>query len=617
MANPRASKSSKYFVWGILVLLVMGLAGWSAGSFGTSITSIGSVGKTNISAEAYLRALNQDINYIQRQTGQQINFSDALQYEVDIRAKENLIRLATLKEEIRNINLSVGDKETGKEISGIEQFHGPDGRLDIETYKRTLNQIGKTVTEFESEIRDEISRNLLKETITGGLKPSETFAEILYRHYMESRTISFLTLNESDLEKPVASPNDDELQKFYTSDPNPFKTIEVKKLTYISLTPEMLLNSIEIENEEILSAYNVRISEFVIPELRSVERLAFKDTAKAEKAATSLQLNKLSFDDIISVRGLSAEDVGLGFMAKQDFNLNEANVIFGLEANVPSQVIDTTLGPAIFRVIDISLENTTSLLEATDGLTKDIKIQKAKLQILNLMGSLEDLLASGATLEEVSDQTDAMLSTVDFGDTSSQGISKSSEFRSVVQGLSPEDYPSLTETADGSIFSVRLDSITPPRVPSLTEVKEDVTKAWRLTRLKESLTKLALGIKSQIDGGTEFVDLNLSNPIEITISRNSNSPDISPALSGKTFELGLNETDFILENENLKIIQLQKINVPAVDDYAAKIIISQFNEQILSELKDDVFDYYYNSLKTSFGLKLDQSAITAVHQQLR
>ena len=138
-----------------------------------------------------------------------------------------------------------------------------------------------------------------------------------------------------------------------------------------------------------------------------------------------------------------------------------------------------------------------------------------------------------------------------------------------------------------------------------------------MTRLKESLTKLALGIKSQIDGGTEFVDLNLSNPIEITISRNSNSPDISPALSGKTFELGLNETDFILENENLKIIQLQKINVPAVDDYAAKIIISQFNEQILSELKDDVFDYYYNSLKTSFGLKLDQSAITAVHQQLR
>jgi peptidyl-prolyl cis-trans isomerase D len=95
MANPRASKSSKYFVWGILILLVIGLGGWSAGSFGTSITSIGSVGKTNISAEAYMKALNQDINYIQRQTGQQINFSEALQYEVDIRAKENLIRLAT------------------------------------------------------------------------------------------------------------------------------------------------------------------------------------------------------------------------------------------------------------------------------------------------------------------------------------------------------------------------------------------------------------------------------------------------------------------------------------------------------------------------------------------
>ena len=617
MANPRASKSSKYFVWGILVLLVMGLAGWSAGSFGTSITSIGSVGKTNISAEAYLRALNQDINYIQRQTGQQLNFSDALQYGVDIRAKENLIRLATLKEEIRNINLSVGDKETGKEISAIKQFHGPDGRFDIDTYKRTLDQIGKTVTDFESEIRDDISQNLLKETITGGLKSSESFAEILYRHYMESRTINFLILNDGDLEKPVASPDDDELQKFYTSDPNPFKTKEVKKLTYISLAPEMLLNSIEIENEEILSAYNVRISEFVIPELRSVERLAFKDTDTAEKAAASLQLNKLSFDDIISARGLSTEDVGLGFMAKQDFSLNEANVIFGLEANVPSQVIDTALGPAIFRVIDISLENTTSLLEATDKLTKDIKIQKAKLQILNLMGSLEDLLASGATLEEVSDQTDAILSTVDFEDTSSQGISKSSEFRSVVQGLSSEDYPSLTETADGSIFAVRLDSITPPRVPSLSEIKEDVTRAWKLTRLKESLTKLALGIKSQIDGGTEFVDLNLSNPIEITISRNSNSPDISPALFVKTFELSLNETDFILENENLKIIKLQKINVPTVDDDAAKIIISQFNEQILSELKDDVFDYYYNSLKKSFGLKLDQSAITAVHQQLR
>ncbi|MDA1237698.1 MAG: peptidyl-prolyl cis-trans isomerase, partial [Proteobacteria bacterium] len=536
---------------------------------------------------------------------------------VDIRAKENLIRLATLKEEIRNINLSVGDKETGKEISGIEQFHGPGGRFDIETYKRTLEQIGKTVTEFETDIRDDISQNLLKETITGGLKSSGSFAEILYRYYMESRTISFLTLDESDLEKPLALPDDVELQKFYSSDPNPFKTKEVKELTYISLTPEMLLNSIEIESEEILSAYNSRISEFVVPELRSVERLAFKDTDTAKKAAASLRLNELSFDDIISTRGLTSQDVGLGFMSKKDFSLNEADVIFGLEANVPSEVIDTTLGPAIYRVVDISLENTTSLLEATASLTYDIKTQKAKLKILNLMGRLEDLLASGATLEEVSEQTDATLLTVDFGDISAQGISKDPEFRSVVQGLSSEDYPSLTETADGSVFAVRLDSITPPRVPSLSEVKESVTEAWKLARLKESLTELALIIKRQIDDGKEFGDLNFSNPTETTIRRSSNSQNISPEFSFKAFELDLNETDFILEGENLKLIQLKKINIPTVEDDAAKIIISQINEQTLTELRADVFDYYYNSLKTSFGLKLDQSAITAVHQQLR
>ncbi len=168
MATAAGKKTSRIFVWIILILLIAGLAGFGANGLGGTIRSVGSVGETEITVEQYQRGLQQDIQAQSQRFGTQFSVQQALQLGIDRQTRARLVATAALDEEARVAGLSVGDGEVARQLQAIPQFRGVDGNFDREGYEFALAQNGLRPAEFEDNLRATAARQLLQQAITGG-----------------------------------------------------------------------------------------------------------------------------------------------------------------------------------------------------------------------------------------------------------------------------------------------------------------------------------------------------------------------------------------------------------------------------------------------------------------
>ena len=93
-------------------------------------------------------------------------------------------------------------------------------------------------------------------------------------------------------------------------------TPETKMITYVILTPEMLSEEIEIDQQVLEEVYAQRISEFRQEEKRRAERLVFLTTQEAETALQSIKNENTSFSQFVNERGLTGSEIDIGFRTK-------------------------------------------------------------------------------------------------------------------------------------------------------------------------------------------------------------------------------------------------------------------------------------------------------------
>jgi peptidyl-prolyl cis-trans isomerase D len=614
MASNAGSKTSKFFVWIILLLLIIGLGGFGIGGFGRSLNTIGSVGDKDISTNDYVNALRQEIAIQEQQTGSPIDARKAIQLGLDGKALEKLISITALDVELSNIGLSVGDLELAKKLNSIKEFQGQDGNFNSDVYRIVLSQINKSVLDFEKEIRTGISRDILRSSITGGLIQSGTQAKNIYKYISEERTIKTAVLKEIDLSNPIEPPSDNDLETFLIENQEIFRIPEKKRITYAILKPETILDTIQLTEDEITGLYQTRSSIYNTPEYRTIERLAFSDVITAVESKNLMQAGELSFDDLVEQRGLSAGDVEMGSLSKEQLSKNVGDIVFSLPALQTSQVIETELGPAIFRTTKIIDSISKPLEKVRPELELFIKMQKARNQILRDKESFEDLLVGGASLEDLTAETRFQLDTLDFAPGIESEISDK-DFIAEVEILDANYFPTLIDLEDGSIIAMQLDKIIPSFVPKLNSIKDDVSKEWQSSNLITHLQNLAEDIIGTTEPNSDWYYLNGKEPKKILLNRSRNNSDISFQLTKEAFENNLNEIQYISGDKEVIIFEVIDISYPDLESETAQAFINEFNRQILPEFENDIFTYFVEALRKELGFKLDRSVINSIHQQ--
>ncbi|PIE08880.1 MAG: hypothetical protein CSA73_01385, partial [Rhodobacterales bacterium] len=391
--------------------------------------AIGTVGDTEVDANRYFRELNGELRAYEAATGQRMTMAQARAAGLDQQVLARLIATVALENEVARLGLSVGDAKVREQLLATRELQNPDGSFNRPGYDMLLQQMGVSAKEFEDSLRIDTARTILQMAAQNGITPQPAYTDTLYAHAREERSFTWTRLDLSALKVPVPAPTDEQLTAWYEANPAPFTLPETKHLTYVWLDPETVIPTIEVDEATLRELYDERAAEYQTPERRLVERLVFGSQDEAQAAADRLASGEIDFAALVAERGLDLSDTDMGDVTRAELGA-AGDAVFALtETGSVAGPLDSTLGPALFRMNAVLPEQITSFEQARETLQGEVAADTARRQIDAMVPEMDELLAGGATLEELQADYGMTLATMDWTASSGEGIAAYESFR--------------------------------------------------------------------------------------------------------------------------------------------------------------------------------------------
>lgn len=619
MAKKNGAQS--IMMWILMAMLIAGLGGFGIDSFlGGRVTSIGAVGDRQIPADTYARALQAEMRGLESQIGQPVTLAMAQAAQIDQQVRAQLITEAALDNEADRIGISVGDQNVQRSIVQMGAFQGPTGAFDMETYRFRLQNNGMTPAEFEEQVRRDAARSLLQAATAAGIETPDNLRAPLMAYYATRHRFDIFTLTEAQLPAPLTEPDEAAIQAYYDANLAEFTTPETRHLTFAWLTPEMVIDSVEVDEATIRALYDERIADYVQPERRLVERLVYGTEAEAQAAMDRLTAGEASFEDLVTERGLTLDDADMGDVSEAQLGAAGA-AIFALED--PGQVVGplaSNLGPALFRMNAILNAQETTFEEARDELRAELAGDAARRAIQDQQESLDDLLAGGATLEDLAAESAMELGEIDWNADVTEGIAAYTEFAAAAAQVQADDFPELAPLSDGGLFALRLDRVTPPAPQPLDTVREAATAGAREEALNAALAALGQEWSAELaSGGVEAFSeaRGIAAETLADVTRLDPQPQI-PATMMEELMAGDEGTTVLHVGGGQALLALiGPTEAPDPEDAQTQRLAQAIDQQMGQSLAQDVFTYFARALQAEAGITLNQAAIEAVHTNFR
>lgn len=602
-------KLSKTFVWILMGMLILGLAGFGAVSFTGSGTAVATVGDEEVSINDYARALQQEQRAIQAQSGQAFSISQMIELGLDRTTLNRLVSVAAIDNEVKRIGVSSGDDNLLREISEIPAFQGIDGSFDREAYGFALQNAGLSEREFEADIRQETARTLVQGAVISGVKMPETMRATLLNYVGSRRSFSYVLLSPQDVILPQVAASDAELQTFYDENIAAFTLPETKVITYVQLSPEMVMADIDVEEAALVELYEQRADQYNLPARRLVERLVFSDQAAAEAAKARIDAGEVTFEGLVAERGLDLADIDLGDLTPDALG-DAAEGVFAVAAGAVTAPLPSDLGPALYRVNGILDARNTSLDEVRDELRRELAGDRARRLIEARAEDIEDLLAGGVTLEELANSDGLSLGQINWTADSDADIAAYDGFRNRAAAVTLDDFPTVDFLADGSLYALRLDETLEPRPEPFADARDAVNAAWEANRVSQALEQQAETLVTQTTEGGDFPE-TAEVQTETALTRTAYLDHTPADLMNQVFEMAPGDLRVVTGEDNTVVVRLDEVLPPAETD-ELNSLADAIAQQLDQSLAQGLFEAYANDLLQQAQPQINQQALSAV-----
>ncbi len=603
-------------VWILMGMLVLGLGGFGVTNIGGGVQSVGKVGDVDLNINEYARGLQSEIRAFEAQVGTSISFAQANQFGLSDRVLSRMVTFAALDDETRRMGISIGDENLREQIVAIPNFQGADGSFDRDAYKYSLEQAGLTEAEFEADTRADTARAILQGAVVAGVNTPDTVTDTLINFAAERRNVTWAVLDRNDLDTGLPEPTEEELLSYHRSHLPDFTSPEVKRITYAWLTPDMLLDSVEVDEAALREAYEARHDEFNQPERRMVERLSFADQAAAEAAMAGIDSDETSFDALVEDRGLELSDVDMGIVSESALDAAGAPV-FSADAGDVLGPYDSPIGPALFRVNAILNAQITSFEEAKPELRSILAADRARRVIDSQIENIDDLLAGGATIEDLAKETDMKLGQIDWYPALSDEIGGYTAFRQAAETITKDDFPKVLRLEDDGIFALRLDAVVEPAIRPLDVVRDQVIRGWRADATSKALHDQITPKLPALQAASSFEDLGMKPQTALALTRTDTQENTPPEFSETAFAMKKGGARVIEGTGPLAgriyVIRLDDILAPDPENEDIITLRSTVQDQVSASMQQDLFQMLADDIRTRVGFTLNQQALSAVH----
>jgi len=600
---------SKIFVWILLGFLFVGLIGFGTGNLSGNVKIIGKIGDTDITVNQYVRALQSELRNTSQQFGQQLTLQQLQVFGIQQRVLARLVTDKLLENEASKLSLSVDDKSVRDNIVTLNAFKGPDGTFSQDAYNYALENAGYTSAEFEEEIRAETARNILSQSILSGNTINKIQAELLAAFLLEARSFNIQVLTSDSLEFIAEKPTDAELQKFLDENTEQYTVPESKMISYAILEPEMLTDSILVDDEILQNIYEERKNDYNKPEERTIDRLSFLSTDEASSAISKIKNNDTDFDKLSLERGLTENDVAYGTFSKEKV-VDASEEIFSAQIGEVVGPVKTDLGPVIFRVREIIAAESTSFDDVKNSLAEEYSLTEAKKLVDEKIEESENLLAAGGTLEDLVSEIGFKIEKILFNEETNIPVLNDQTFVKSAQNANIGEFPEIKELSNGGLFALRVDDVVNSRTKTIKEVRSELESAIEKQKIQSKLDQTAndLLINNQYKGKI----LNFDNQ-----TRDATLPDIPENIITEIFNLEIGKGSVVSGDQKSYILRLKNVSQADLSTENAKLLISQIKNQINNSLSADLFENFTNMARINSKLEINEQALNAVHSSFQ
>ena len=611
------STTRRVSLWVIMGLLFVGLVGFGSTGLRGQMRSIGTVAGQPVPVQAYADALRDQIAAFSDQNGVQISFAQAQARGMDRNVLAQLVAAKALDAEAARLGLSVGDTIVRDEILRVSAFQGLNGQFDRERYKMALEGAGLTEAAYETGLRADLSRGLLQGAVIGALPMPEVYATTMVGHSGETRRVTWAALTADALTDPLPEPSQADLQAWYDANPAAFTLPELRQISYVWLTPTMILDQVTVDDADVRSLYDQRITQFVQEERRLVERLVFLDDAAATAAKARLDAGEVTFEQLTVDRGLQLSDIDLGDVTRAQLE-GAGEAIFAAEPGAVLGPLPSALGPALFRLNAVLAADEVTFDQAAPDLRAELADDRARRMIADGAEGINDLLASGATLEDLAANTDMELGTINWNDSVTDGVAAYEPFRQAAAAVAEDDFPTLGSFYDGGVFLLRLDGITPPVLQPIGDVTDALRTAWdaqaRQTALLAEAGTRAARVREA--GSYDLPDIGLTITTEPALTRTSFVPGPPQGFTDAVFGMAAGDVQ-VLDNGAAGVVIARLDAIAAPDPTDPGVIAQQAATagQLSQSLARDVLDAYSRAVQRDTDVAIDEAAVNAVNAQ--
>lgn len=649
-------KGKSTIVWLLMGMLVLGLGGFGVTNFSGGNADIGTVGDVSISSQDYARTLRAEMQEFSARTGRQVTAAEAKTIGIDQAALARLYTAAALEAEANRLGVSVGDKAVAEQITRSQAFHGMTGKFDRAVYADVLKREGIREAEFEHDLRMDQARLILQQAALAGVTAPEAVTALTQGWLMETRDIHWRELTPADLAAAIATPDDATLEAWHQANADRFTTPEIRKITYVWLTPEMLESEMQVDEQALRDLYQSRIAEFQRPERRMVERLVFPTMAAAEEARAKLDKGETTFEALAAERGLTLNDIDLGEVTQAELGAAGA-AVFALDQPGVAGPANSDLGPALFSMNAILDPVDVPFEQARADLRVEAAVDRARRVIEDKAPGFSDALAGGATLEDMAKDGEMKLGQIDWSagaEAAPDSIDAYPEFRQRAAEVTEKDFPELLTLDDGGVFALRLDKTLPPALTPFAEVRDRVAQDWTRNETHRQLLALAeerkLETEAAVAPGIEPAPTAATRPVAqavgAAVGNSATAPTpASPATAPAASDPGTPATNLtrggyinglpqdvvaqaftirepgdaevVDADDRVFLVTLDKIHPASTEGDEAAQIRDGIRARLGDSLSQDVFDYFARALQAKSGTTINQTAVDAVNAQVQ
>lgn len=611
-----ALNTRKLGVYTIMGFLLVGLVGFGGTSLVGTTTTVAKVGDRSVGMQEYYNALTSQINNFSRQTGTPLNLQQAQAFGLDQMVLNTLVEEKALENELLRVGISTGDARVAETIRGMQQFTALDGSFDREAYRTLLRNQGMNETGFEENIRLALARELIDGAVRASTGENRIYGDTLANWRGETRDILWATVSRDSLSTEVTPPTDADLEAFYTASPDRYTLPERRNFSYAWVTPTMLVDDVYVDEADIKALYDSRIGEYVMPERRLVERMVYGDEAAASAALARVTAGEATFEDLVEARGLRLQDADMGDVAIGDLGA-AGEAVFAADVGAVVGPLPTSLGPALFRVNAVLDAQETTLDEVAEDLRAELALQRAERMIVEQNETYVDMLAGGASVEEMAEATDLELGSIAWYEGVTSDIAAYEAFRTAAQSAASDDFPELLPLEDGGAFVLRLDSVIPPTLQPFDEVKDRVAEDFIASAQAQAIANEAQLIAALVETeGFDADGLTLTPTEAPTLRRTDFLEGTPPDFVRTAFELAEGQVAVLPTEDGAILLQVQSITPADRETPAVTAEADQIAREAQQGIDADIYNTFMGAIRAETSITIDQAALTALYAQI-